>query len=225
MAIRASELARRLGRSKTEVGESLCTAYAYIARIEDQALSAVPLSTIGSNLSDHLLAAWKQVVEDEEWVLRKVGQVTLQQVGLIPDSGGIRVKDAIETFLRYTDKPMIASRDAVLEGLSQACKERRVSIGRGITYRDLQRQWCGETVVLDPNEDGVWILPPCEPRGPATQASAVGVQPLPLQSYLRIRPRLELAAMRLKQPAVSLSLLLRRRNVRLGASRSAVMFR
>jgi len=167
-----SELARRLTKSRSDVAEALCLAYSYMARVEDQSLSAVALATIGANFSDHLQAAWKQVVEDEEWVLRKVGQVTLQQVGLIPDSGGIRVKDAIETFLRYTDKPMIAGRDAVLEGLSQACKERRVSIGRGINFKDLQRQWCGESVTLDPNEDGLWVLPPCEPKMPTGQADA-----------------------------------------------------
>ena len=168
-------MARRLTKSRSDVAETLCTAYSYVARVEDQALTAVALANIGANFSDHLQTAWKQVVEDEEWVLRKVGQVTLQQVGLIPDSGGIRVKDAIETFLRYTDKPMIAARDAVLEGLSQACKERRVSIGRGINFKDLQRQWCGESVTLDPNEDGLWILPPCEPKTPASQTAATNV--------------------------------------------------
>jgi hypothetical protein len=176
-----SELARRLTKSRSDVAEALCSAYSYVARVEDQALAAVALATIGANFSDHLQGAWKQVVEDEEWVLRKVGQVTLQQVGLIPDSGGIRVKDAIETFLRYTDKPMIATREAVLEGLSQACKERRISIGRGINFKDLQRQWCGESVTLDPNEDGLWILPPCEPKAPAGHTPATtgaGARPL-----------------------------------------------
>jgi len=40
-------------------------------------------------------AVWSYVVEDEEWVLRKVGSVTLQKAGLVPDQGGIRIKDAV----------------------------------------------------------------------------------------------------------------------------------
>jgi hypothetical protein len=120
-------------------------------------------------LSDHLSSAWRQIVEEEEWVLKGVGIVTLQNVGLVPKDNGVRVKDAIEAFLRYTDKPMIASRDAVLEGLRQACGERVIGIGRGSNLNSLQRKWCGDkSVVLDPNEEGLWIIPPFEPEGEAT---------------------------------------------------------
>jgi len=107
-------------------------------------------------------AAWKQAVEEEEWVLRNVGTVTLQKVGLVPSEDGTRVKDAIEAFLRYTDKPMIASRDAVLQGLRLACKEKLIGIGRGMGLGSLQKKWCGEDVALDPNEEGLWIIPPFE---------------------------------------------------------------
>jgi hypothetical protein len=116
-------------------------------------------------LSDHLASAWRQIVEEEEWVLNRVGIVTLQNVGLASKDNGIRVKDAIEAFLRYTDKPMIASRDAVLEGLRQACGERVIGIGRGTTFNNLQRRWCGDTSVpLDSNEEGLWIIPPFDPE-------------------------------------------------------------
>jgi hypothetical protein len=104
--------------------------------------------------------------------LRKVGPVTLQKVGLIPETGGVRVKDAIEAFLRYTDKPMITGRLAVLEGLSLACKERLLGIGRGLKPDNLQRRWCGEFVNLDPDEEGLWIIPPFSPE--PEKASVVG---------------------------------------------------
>jgi hypothetical protein len=82
----------------------------------------------------------------------------------------MRVRDAVECFLRLTDKPMIASRDAVLTGLSQACREKLVGIGRGMDASKLQKKWCGEEVMLDPNEDGIWIIPPFEKDvGPGTQ--------------------------------------------------------
>ena len=34
------------------------------------------------NLTEHLREAWKHIVEEEEWVLRKVGPVTLQKAGV-----------------------------------------------------------------------------------------------------------------------------------------------
>jgi len=104
------------------------------------------------------------LIDDEEWVLRKVGTVMLQKVGLVPEQGGIRVKDSIEAFIRYTDKPMIANRDAVIEGLKQACRDGLIGIGRGISIHDLQKKWCKEDVILDPNEEGLWIIPPFKPE-------------------------------------------------------------
>jgi hypothetical protein len=90
------------------------------------------------------------------------GPVMLQKVGVLVTERSMRVRDAVECFLRLTDKPMIASRDAVLTGLSQACREKLVGIGRGMDAGKLQKKWCGEEVMLDPNEDGIWIIPPFE---------------------------------------------------------------
>jgi hypothetical protein len=126
------------------------------------------LTDAKNTFAEHLKLVWDHVI-DEEWLLRKVGAVTLQTAGLIPSESGIRVKDAIEAFLRSTDKPMLASRDALLEGLKQACKEKLIGIARGVSLTNVQRKWCGEGVVLDPNEEGIWIIPPFEvaPSQPA----------------------------------------------------------
>lgn len=104
------------------------------------------------------------MVEDAEWILRKVGSVTLKSTGLTPSEGGIAVKDAVEAFLRFTDKPMIASRDAVTAGLSQACRDGVIGIGRGPAPSNLQARYCRKEVPLDPSEEGLWIIPPFEPE-------------------------------------------------------------
>jgi hypothetical protein len=158
------DLEGKLKDARKAVGETLGIAYTHVARVEGQSLAVAALSDAKTFFSEHLLAVWRQIVEDEEWVLRKVGVVTLQRSGLIPPGAGVRVKDAIETFLRYTDKSMIASREAVLEGLQQAVRDRHVGIGRGLDLASLQRRWCGESVALDPNEEGLWIIPPFEPE-------------------------------------------------------------
>ena len=132
------------------------------------------MTEIGSNLTDHLLAAWRQVTDEEEWVLRKVGTVTLQKSGMVPTEGGIRVRDAVEAFIRYTDKPLVASSDAVVQGLSQACKDRVVGIGRGVSTEKLQTKKCGEYVALDRSEEGVWVIPPFAEQ--ATEPLVVGGQ-------------------------------------------------
>ncbi len=158
------ELEKRLDAANKAVTEALGAAYSHVARIEGQAVSISALSESKSTFTDHLKVVWNHVVENEEWVLRKVGGVTLQSAGLIPTQGGILVKDAIEAFLRYTDKPMVASRDAVLEGLKQACFDSLIGLARGMSLNNLQRKWCGEGVMLDPTEEGMWIIPRFEPE-------------------------------------------------------------
>ena len=158
------DLKGRLSKAKKDVTESLGTTYAYIARIEGRSVSVAPVSDIKSQFDDHLGSAWQRVVDEEEWVLKKTGTVTMQTAGLMPKEGGIRVKDAVDSFLRYTDKPMIATKEAVLKGIRQACKERLIGIGRGLQPSSLQRRWCGEEADLDPNEEGLWIIPPFEPE-------------------------------------------------------------
>lgn len=122
----------------------------------------------------------KTLVEDEEWILRRVGSVTMQKTGLVPEKTPIRVKDAIDAFLRFTDKPMIATKDPVTEGLVQACKDGLIGIGRGATPANLHARYCRQFVSIDPNEDGLWITPPFEPE-PAKVAAATqaGAAPTP----------------------------------------------
>ena len=153
------ELKDKLDAAKKAVVESLCAAYTQMAKVEGQSIEVTTLPVTRPNLMEHLREAWKHIVEEEEWVLKKVGTVTLQKVGVLVTEGSMRVRDAIECFLRYTDKPMIASKDAVLTGLSQACRDRLIGIGRGLDASKLQKKSCGDEVMLDPNEDGLWIIP------------------------------------------------------------------
>ncbi len=171
------ELLKRLERERKNVQESLGSTYTYIARVSGQTADVKPLTDVKTSFADHLGAAWSWVIDDE-WVLRKVGSVTLEKSGLVLQDGGIRVKDALESMLRYTDKPMLANRDALLRGLVDACKDSVIGIARGITLNNIQKQWCGETITLDPNEDGLWIIPkftkvvvPPEPMGSGSQGS------------------------------------------------------
>ena len=141
-------------------------------------IEALPDVSPGS-FAERLAGAWRYVVEEAEWVVRRMGQVTLRDAGLIPRSleESLRVKDALEAFLRYTDKPMLASPQALLEGLARACEDRVIGLGRGAAPHDLQRRWCGEPVTLDIHEEGLWILPPFEPEPPPTPAATTTPQP------------------------------------------------
>ncbi len=160
------ELKLRLDKAAGDVQEKFASAYAYIAGVEGQDVIISPIPNLKKTFSEQLQSAWEHIVE-EEWVIQKVGTVTLQRSGLIPSEvDGIRVNDAIEAFLRYTDKAMITSSQAVIQGLSQACKEKLIGLGVGASPTNLQQKWCGEGMPLVSDEEGLWIIPPIGPKPP-----------------------------------------------------------
>jgi hypothetical protein len=174
------ELEEEVKQTQEKVLEALAAAYAYIGRIEgaEVLLEALPNVSPGS-FAERLAGAWHYVVEQADWVVQRVGAVTLREAGLIPKSPeeALRVKEALEAFLRYTDKPMLASPQALLEGLVRACEDRVIGLGRGAGPQELQRRWCGERVTLEINEEDLWILPSFESEPPPAPAATATPQP------------------------------------------------
>ncbi len=158
------DLKKRLEAARRTALEALGPAYTVALRVRGQEVEACSLSDARRTFQEHLGYVWTTLVEDEEWILRRVGSVTLESTGLIPKEGGLRLKDAIEAFLRFTDKPMVTAKEAVTAGLAQACADGLVGVGRGGSLSTLQTRYCKQSVSLDPNEDGLWIIPPFTPE-------------------------------------------------------------
>ena len=159
------DLKKRLDAARKAALEALGPAYTVALRVRGQEeVEACVFSDARRTFQEHLGYLWTTLVEDAEWILRRVGSVTLESTGLIPKEGGLRLKDAVEAFLRFTDKPMIASKEAVTTGLAQACADGLVGVGRGTSVSTLQSRYCKQPVSLDPSEDGVWIIPPFTPE-------------------------------------------------------------
>ncbi len=154
------DLKKRLDAARKAALEALGPAYTVALRVRGHEVEPCALPDARRTFQEHLGYVWTTLVEDEEWILRRVGSVTLESTGLIPKEGGLPLKDAVEAFLRFTDKPMIASKEAVTAGLAQACADGLVGIGRGGSLSTLQTRYCKQSVSLDPSEDGVWIIPP-----------------------------------------------------------------
>ena len=164
------DLRNRIDVANRAAQRALGQAYTVVLRGRGKEVESVLLANARKSFREHLGYVWTALVEDEEWILRRVGSVTLANTGLIPTEGSLRLKDAIEAYLRFTDKPMIATRGAVTAGLTQACADGLVGIGRGANLSTLQVRYCKQSISLDPNEDGLWIIPPFDPRPAVAQS-------------------------------------------------------
>jgi hypothetical protein len=189
------ELKERLEKATSRTQEALGPAYTVTLRIHGSDVEISILPDAQRTFSQHLAYLWRTLVEEEEWILRRVGSVTLEKTGLVPREGGIRLKDAIDAFLRFTDKPMITTKQAVTNGLIQACMDGLIGIARGTSLSNLQKRYCNERIPLDPTEEGVWIIPPftpeprpkSAPEGTEQKASSVGA-PVPSNSTETLDP-------------------------------------
>ena len=163
------DLGKRLEAARQAAFDALGPAYTVALRVHGQDMEVCSLTDARLGLQEHLGYLWTTLIEDEEWILRRVGSVTLQDSGMIPKEGGLRMKEAVEAFLRFTDKPMVATKDAVTDGLARACEDGLLGIGRGGGLSSLLTRHCRQSVSLDPTEDGVWIIPSFDPE-PATKS-------------------------------------------------------
>ena len=164
------DLGKRLADAERLVLEALGPAYVVALRVHRQEVEVATLTDARSNFEDHLEYLWTVLVgEDHEWILRRVGGVTLTKAGLVPKDGAIRVKDAVEAFLRFTDKPLVASKEAVINGLVQACEDGLIGIAYGPTATTAYARYTRKSISIDLTEEGVWIIPPfTEEAKPAT---------------------------------------------------------
>jgi hypothetical protein len=159
------DLRTRLSNAEKAAVDALGPAYTVAIKVNG-GIEEVSLNDARPNFAEHLAYLWSSLVEDAEWILKRVGSVTLQKAGLVPTEGGILVKDAVDAFLRFTDKPILATKDAVTIGLAQACRDGLIGLARGPSVQNLQARYCRQDVSVDATEDGIWIIPPFEQEVP-----------------------------------------------------------
>ena len=169
--IEKSDLKKRLDESEVQRKEFLCATYSTLLRVHGQEVEVLSLQDTKRSFTDHLAFAWDTLI-DEEWIIRRVGTITLKNAGLVPTSGGTSIKEACDAFLRYTDKPMIAAREAVADGVAIACREGQIGIGRGASLEALTSRYCREGIAIDVTDEGTWIIPAFTPQPIETASSS-----------------------------------------------------
>jgi len=158
-----AELKTKSESAKKFLENTYSSAYTVIAKVEKDNVCHFQLSEPESGLKSLFESVWKKLVE-EEWIQTKIGTVTFEECGLIPKEGGIRVKDAADYFLRYTDKPMIPNTKVVIDAIAKAVNDGKIGIGTGTSLNSISHKYCKEFPANELNDEGVWIIPRFEPE-------------------------------------------------------------
>ena len=165
------EVVRRLEDAHRAYRGTFAAAYPHVGRFDGDEFVSTSLINGRKAFSEHLTLVWEHV-KDEEWLIEKVGALTLREANLVPEQAddAIPVRDAVEAFLRFTDKPMITTAQAVYTGLRDAAANKVIGVGFGMTRDAVEPKWCGETQGLGAPlaEEGYWVIPAFEPRPDTT---------------------------------------------------------
>jgi len=186
-----AELKSKSENAQKSLEDTYSAVYTIVAKVEKDTVYPISLSEPRSNLKLFIEAVRKRI-EDEEWIQKKIGTVTFEDCGLIPKEGGMRVKDAVDCFLRLTDKPMIPNAKVVIDAVSKAANDGRIGIGVGTGLNSLNKKYCKNIPSsIDWQDDGVWIIPPFEPE-PAVQPEktepSVGKPPFSQPAFTEPKP-------------------------------------
>lgn len=155
------ELRDKIDDAKKTMVNNFSSAYSIIARVEKETILAQPLSEPRTGVRQYLETVLNKTIEFE-WVQSKIGTVTFEESGLIPKENGIKLKDAVDFFLRFTDKPMITQNSVVINAVNKAAMDGRVGIGLGSSINNLGKKFCKNLPYIDWFDDGIWIIPPFE---------------------------------------------------------------
>lgn len=167
------ELRDKIDEAKKTLVNNFSSAYSVIARVEKETILDEPLSEPRTGVRQYLETILNKAIEFE-WVQSKIGTVIFEESGLIPKENGIKLKDAVDFFLRFTDKPMIKQNSVIIEAVNKAAMDGRVGIGIGSSVNNLSKKYCKNLPYVDWYDDGIWIIPPFEPEPENVEGSELG---------------------------------------------------
>lgn len=98
-------------------------------------------------------------MKNEEWLLGAVGLRTLRNNNLLPTlEQSVKVRDVYETFIRFDDKPMITSGEAVQKSLIKYYVEGAFCIAFG-DGKEFTKYYLKENVpFLEVNDTNYWLV-------------------------------------------------------------------
>ena len=176
------DLRKRMEEASKSVESSIAVAYSavlkYSAKLGIESLMIRQYrDTIDSQINTNIYEELKK----EEWLLESVGLNTLKTNNLLPGPDSpIKAKTVYEAFIRYDDKPMITSDQAVQKSLLRYCHEGQFAIANG-DGKQFTKYYLGKDVPwFDVKDDSYWLVDKSQvPQEKPTQPVTGSVYSLP----------------------------------------------
>lgn len=127
------DLKQKIEEYARSVESSICTSYSIIAKHSSKnGITKLDLKQFKDNIDHQINSVVIDTLKKEEWLLDSIGLGLLRKNNLFPTvENPIRTKDVYEAFIRFDDKPMITSLDAVQNSILKYCNNGEYGIAAG----------------------------------------------------------------------------------------------
>lgn len=171
-----TDIKRRIEDAGKQADNSMVSAYSIIAKHSaKKGIETLVVKQFKDSLESQINHNITAILKEEEWLLESVGIGTLRSNNLLPTATqSIKAKDVYEAFLRFDDKPMITSSDAVAKSLLRYCTNGEYSIATGDGINFTNYFFKRDVPFFDVTDQTYWLIdkelipPPSTGTSPAT---------------------------------------------------------
>lgn len=142
------------------VTEAIIGAYTKVLKYGARSgLECYDITRTDNRLTEYLATRIPEELKEQEMLIESIGRGQLDRAGLLPSDGNdVQVKKIYDAFLRFDDKPMLMSSEAVKNAVNRYCQEGifKVAVKQGEL---ITRLYTKETVpFLDVNDESYWLV-------------------------------------------------------------------
>jgi predicted AAA+ superfamily ATPase len=182
------DLRKKIEEAGKQADTALVVAYSTILKYSVMSgMKTLSLKQFRESLDGQINYNFITALKDEEWLLDSVGLGVLEKNNLLPTlTNPVKVKDVYEAFIRFDDKPMITSSEAIKKSLIKYCFEGQFCIASG-DGKDFTKFYLKEGIpFLDVQDSNYWLvekslkpLPTPEPLVPGGDGQPTSPLPIP----------------------------------------------
>lgn len=175
------DIQQRQSTFETQAKEALIHAYTVVIRCSKMGgFDAFEVGNFASDISTQIFSNIINAMKDEEFLVDSLGRALLSKHNLLPEvDRPIKVYDLYEAFLRFDDKPMISSEQAILTTVRKHCSDGTINVAVG-TAPNFAKIFTGSNLpMLSVNQqDEYWMVDesvrPTPPGGDGGNGSGAG---------------------------------------------------
>jgi hypothetical protein len=154
------DINNKRNEANKQAGQSLVNAYSIIVKYSGKnGFEKLMIRDFAANMEQQISDKIFRLLKDEEWLLDGIGVSELQRHQLFPlPDKPIKVKSLYESFLRYNDKPMLTTPDALAQSLLRYCQDGIFAIAAGDGESFTTVYYKQSVPFFDVNEESYWLV-------------------------------------------------------------------